>query len=317
MSNIETPFFTLQEICHGVYAAVAKKGEGAWSNSGFVDLGTELVVFDSFSTPAAAKELRNIAEKITGKKVKYLVNSHYHGDHVFGNQVFEDTTILSTSKTRNLFIERNVLREIEEEKEEMSAYLQDLRNQMENSVDEVISLSIQNQYNEMKKVYEALHELKMVYPTVTFEEKLVIHGTERDAHLYALGGGHTPCDTIMYVPQEKVAFMGDLITDGIHFPIYNPIEFISILTEAKSMDIETVIPGHGQVNTMNAFDTVIQYITDIVEQAKDAIQLNKSMNDFQSSFIIRDLYKDWLGQSGVYRNVESVYEYLKENLYGA
>ncbi|WP_143039538.1 MBL fold metallo-hydrolase, partial [Planococcus faecalis] len=53
--------------------------KGAFSNAGFVDLGTELLVFDAFNTPSAARELRQQAEKLTGKKVKYLVNSHYHG----------------------------------------------------------------------------------------------------------------------------------------------------------------------------------------------------------------------------------------------
>lgn len=312
---IVTPFFTLQKLKDGVYAAIAKRGEGAWSNSGFVDLGTELVVFDSFSTPAAARELRKVAEELTGKKVKYLINSHYHGDHVFGNQVYEDSTILSTSKTRNLFIEQNVLRDIEVEKEEMTVYLKGLKAQYENASDETIKLSILNQYNEMNKIFEALPEMRMVYPTVTFEKKIVIHGTERNVELYALGGGHTPCDTIMFVPEEKIAFTGDLLTEGIHFPIYNPIDFIDILNKIKTMDIETVIPGHGNVSTIDLCDTVIKYITDLVVKAKAAIESGKSIQDFQSSFIKLEFYKNWLGQSGVNRNLESVYKYMKENQY--
>ncbi|WP_204204088.1 MBL fold metallo-hydrolase [Bacillus suaedaesalsae] len=311
--RIETPFFILQKISNGVYAAIAKKGEGAWSNSGFVDLGTELVVFDSFSTPAAARELRNIAEEMTGKKVKYLVNSHYHGDHVFGNQVFEDTTILSTSLTRNLFKERNILREVETEREEMTKYLQDLQNQIENSIDDVIKLSIQNQYNEMNKIYEAVQELKMVYPTVTFEEKLVIHGTQRSVEVYALGGGHTPCDTIMYVPQEKVAFMGDLLTEGIHFPIYNPIDFIDIVNKIKTMDLDIVIPGHGNVATLELCETVLKYLKDMVTKAKEAIDSNHTMQDFQSSFTMQEPYSKWLGQNGINRNLETVYMFLRNS----
>ena len=105
----ETDYFNLHRLAEGVYAAVAKPGQGARSNAGVVDLGDELLVFHSFSTPSAAKELRKQAEMICGKKVKYLINSHYHGDHMFGNQVFEDATIISTSLTHKWFKENKIL----------------------------------------------------------------------------------------------------------------------------------------------------------------------------------------------------------------
>ncbi|WP_407269805.1 MBL fold metallo-hydrolase [Radiobacillus sp. PE A8.2] len=111
--NIETEFFTLRQLGDGVYAAIAKPGQGAWSNAGFVDLGEELLVFDAFSTISAAQSLKQIAEKLTSKKVKYLINSHYHGDHVFGNQVFIDAVIVSTALTRKWSIEQNVIKDIE------------------------------------------------------------------------------------------------------------------------------------------------------------------------------------------------------------
>ncbi|MFY0518689.1 MBL fold metallo-hydrolase [Lysinibacillus sp. UGB7] len=71
-----------------------------------LDLGDELLVFDALGTPSAGKELRSQAENITGKTVKYLINSHYHGDHVFGNQMFMDTTIIATSLTHRWCAEK-------------------------------------------------------------------------------------------------------------------------------------------------------------------------------------------------------------------
>lgn len=86
---LHTEYFTLKKMANGVFAAIAKPGNGAWSNAGVVDLGSELLVFDAFNTPSAAQELKIQAEILTGKKVKYLINSHYHGDHIFGNQALK------------------------------------------------------------------------------------------------------------------------------------------------------------------------------------------------------------------------------------
>ena len=51
----------------------------------------------------------------------------------------------------------------------------------------------------------------------------------------------------MYLTADKIAFMGDIITEELHLPIYNPKEFLTILENVKQMDIETVVPGHGEV----------------------------------------------------------------------
>ena len=59
----ETDYFNLYAIGDGIYAAMAKPGQGAWSNAGIVDLGDSVLVFDSFGTPTAGKELRRQAER--------------------------------------------------------------------------------------------------------------------------------------------------------------------------------------------------------------------------------------------------------------
>lgn len=130
MKIVETDFFILYSLDDGIYAAISKPGQGAWSNAGIVDLGDEILVFDSFTTPSAGYELRKQAEEITGKNVKYLINSHYHGDHVFGNQAFMDTAIISTALTKKWCKEKNQIGDLEKEKIEMEKYLNNLKLQI-------------------------------------------------------------------------------------------------------------------------------------------------------------------------------------------
>jgi len=200
---IETNYFTLHHLCDGVYAAVAKPGQGAWSNAGIIDLGDNLLVFDSLSTPSAGEELRRQAESLTGKKVKYLINSHYHGDHVFGNQVFSDATIISTYVTEKLCKEKNKIEGYEKEKQDMNQYLLQLKSKIDSTEDIIIKTSLINQYQEMSKVLDDLSQLQIVLPSMLFEEKLTITGSDKTVELYCLGGGHSPSDTFMYLPKKK------------------------------------------------------------------------------------------------------------------
>lgn len=85
LKNKMSDYFSLERLTEGVYAAIAIPGKGAMSNSGFIDLGQEVIVFDTFTPPRAARDLRTVAEEITQKEIKYVFNSHYHGDHTFGN----------------------------------------------------------------------------------------------------------------------------------------------------------------------------------------------------------------------------------------
>lgn len=308
----ETDFFNIFDLSDGVYACISKQGQGAWSNAGIVDLGDELLVFDSFTTPSAGYELRRQAEEITRKKVKYLINSHYHGDHVFGNQAFEDTTIISTSITKKLCEEKNKIGDLDKEKEEMEEYLSTLRNRIETNQEMGIKNSLVNQFNEMSKVLDDLPQMKIVLPTNLFEEKMIIEGSKRRVELYCLGGGHTPSDTFMYLPKEKIAFMGDLVTEELHLPIYNPEEFFSILKKVKKMDIETYVPGHGNVGGTVLLNKLAEYIAFLIEESKKALKNKMIFEAFISEFVTPVKYKEWKGMNGIKDNLSKTYSFYKK-----
>ena len=73
--------FTLHELAEGVYAAVATPHGAAFSNSGIIDLGDQVLVLDAMDTPTAALDLRRTAESLTGKEVSHVILSHNHFDH--------------------------------------------------------------------------------------------------------------------------------------------------------------------------------------------------------------------------------------------
>ena len=100
----ESRHFKIETLADGVFAAIHRPGGWAIGNAGIVDLGDFTLVYDTFITIEAGQELREAAETLTGNPVKIVVNSHYHNDHVWGNQVFDpETLIVSSADTRQLF----------------------------------------------------------------------------------------------------------------------------------------------------------------------------------------------------------------------
>ncbi|MFT4416211.1 MBL fold metallo-hydrolase [Fredinandcohnia humi] len=308
--KIKSSYFTLETLADGVYAAIAKKGEGAMGNSGIIDIGKEVVIFDTFTTPNAARELRQLAEDITQKGVKYVLNSHYHGDHTFGNQIFEDVIIISTTKTRNLHMDKNMILDPNKEMEETKKYLNQLEARLEEELNPILRTSLEIQLKEMKKVHESIPELQIVLPNLTFENRLVLHGETRTVEFCCFGGGHTPSDAFLYLPEEKIAFMGDIVLENLHPPIYNSQEFINNLIKISELDIQRIVPGHGNLVTKSQIDLMLDYLHQLNAKVGHALEKGNTLEQILA-FETPEEYSTWTGIDGYKRNLNTVYNELR------
>ncbi len=101
--DCNSDFFTLYKLNDSCYAAIEKEGARTGSNAGFVDIDGMVIVFDTFLSLGAAKDLLDCIKEITGGVPSYVVNSHEHSDHFVGNQVFKEfvSYIVSTHQTRS------------------------------------------------------------------------------------------------------------------------------------------------------------------------------------------------------------------------
>ncbi|MFJ7183865.1 MBL fold metallo-hydrolase [Lysinibacillus xylanilyticus] len=205
--------FKLEKISTSSFAAIAKEGGGAVANAGFVDLGDKVIVFDTFNTQQASEDLKLIAEKITNQTVTLVVNSHWHGDHIRGNQTFKDTIIISSEITSSKIRDVHPSR-FSKQKNDIQG-LKDYIHSLE-QLHQTNDPTIQYQINSLNELKESLPTLELVLPNQTFNNELTIQGTKRSAKLFTLGGGHSFCDAMLYIPDEKVIFMGDLLFVNCH-----------------------------------------------------------------------------------------------------
>ncbi len=270
----------IEPLAEGIYAVLALPGQGSLCNAGIVDLGGHTVIFDTLRTPAAAEELRRAAEQLTGRLADVVVNSHWHDDHVAGNQVFDGSTIIGTEPTRRLMATR-LAAEYAQDQRELPAYLTELAAQHDAAPEGFGREQLAMRLAENRCYAAAVPSIRITLPSLTFERRLVLHGPRRTAELLSYGGGHTESDVFLYLPQEQILFAGDLAFMGCHpwLPDGDPDEWLRILEQMALLPVGTVIPGHGPVSDMSALDRTAEYIATLQRTARELVAAGKPEDD--------------------------------------
>jgi cyclase len=310
VTNLPTStYFKLEKINEGIFAAIIQDGTGAWGNAGIIDLGEEILIIDTFLTPQAATELRNISEDLTNKPIKYVVNTHAHFDHTLGNQVFTDAEIISTRRTKEILENGWDFKDVTEISTQLTKHISQLATNIAVERDVDIASSRLWEVREFQKLLESVPEIDLTLPSFTFEKEHFLQGSNRKVELYSYGGGHSPSDAFVYLPEEKILFSGDLVFINNHPSLHtqSPEEWIVILEKINQLDIEHIVSGHGPVGTKEAIDIMVTYFKHVIEISERAIQNDESVETLLARPMSSE-YKDW-GHLQVYRkNLEKVYK---------
>jgi glyoxylase-like metal-dependent hydrolase (beta-lactamase superfamily II) len=312
--NFKSDHFTIEKIKDGIYAVIHKNGGYAICNSGIIDLGDASLVFDCFISPEAARDLKRAAEQLTSKPVKYVVNSHYHNDHVRGNQVFENALIISTEKTRRL-VEKNEPEELEYEKSIIDKRIEETSRKLKEEGDSTAKEENIMWLGYYKAIKASFDDYKITLPNFTIDDSLTIYGIERKAVLFTMGKGHTESDLILWLPEDKVLFTGDLLFVQRHpwLGDGSAIDWINYLIDLSKLNAEYIIPGHGSVTHNKGIDSMIGYIQSINKIVDNAIKSKTSEDELKLTSVPAE-FKDWQFGNFFIPNVVNLYE-LKRGIH--
>ena len=150
--------------------------------------------------------------------------------------------------------------------------------------------------------------LETTLPDLTFSEKMVIHGSQRDVELITFDIGHTANDLILYLPHEKILFTGDLVFIGMH-PFLadgNPNNLVQALMQLKTFPLEQILPGHGEVGTMDDINLMIEYVKRMNELVESLITQNvlpEDLNEVQ----IPEQFANWEFSNFFRNNLKFMY----------
>ncbi len=213
----QKPLFTLHEVGKGIWAAISPDRSKAGANAGFVIGDNGVAVIDSFQNVAAAKELLAAIRRRTNLPIRFLVNTHYHLDHMTGNGVFADAGAVIVAN-------RNV---------RAWARTDNLKF-----------------FGPHPTAAEREWVKSLVLPSVTYRSGIALYLGKRELIVRHLPG-HTGSDSIIAVPDANVVFTGDLLW-GHHLP--NLIDastdkWIETLdTLGRDYPTATFVPGHGRIS---------------------------------------------------------------------
>ncbi len=286
--------FELHPLAKGVFAAIATDGGAAICNSGIIDLGGRTLVFDTFLTPQAATDLRQAVTDVIGATSCVVVNSHYHNDHIWGNQVFApDAPIVASRRTRALIATAGA--------DEFTWYssnsvqrLEALRAQYETSNEEQRK-QLRMWIGYYEGLVEALPHLTVCMPDITFDDHLEIHGTRHTAELIAYEGAHTEHDTVLHLPELGIVFAGDLLFVGCHPYLGDgdPLQLLKALGRLQQLHATSYIPGHGPVGTADDLSRLIDYVEHCVETARALVDSGSVSEDRFTQLKIAERFADW------------------------
>ncbi len=279
-------FNEVKEVAPGVffrYSAIGPEGTNipfGGSNNTWILFEDYVVVIDA-NFPKEAADVIAAVKKTTDKPIRYVLDTHHHGDHAYGNAVFakEGAGIVAQANCAR-WLRLNGAKEFEEAGKG-PAGRKDVR------------------------------DSKLKVPNVVFDDKLVLDdGTQRVEFLF-LGHAHTPGDAFAYLPKHKLLCTGDACVNGPYNYMghSDSASWIRTLERAQQLDVKYVLPGHGPIAGKDLLEKQKRYFVELRAQVKAGIDGGKTFEDVLQA-IDMPWYKEWTTVAPTKANVEFVYDEL-------
>lgn len=270
------------EVKPGIFACLMANET---ANAGFVVAERGVVVIDTLDKPARARQLAITIEGMIGKPVVFVINTHHHYDHIFGNQVFGAPVIAHRALPEQL----------------AEAVARDL---MPVAIAAWISAHPEDRW--------LANELQVTYPTLTFEHRLGIDLPPRRLVVQHLGG-HTPDTAIVDLPEEGVLFASDLVFEG-RMPFLRQAHIagtIQALRELEHLGARTIVPGHGALCTLAYVARVREYLEALCDKVGELVDRGWEPGDVMESDLLPRWWTDDRPEL-LRANIARVYDELLE-----
>jgi cyclase len=283
---------TVKEIVPGVWFREGDlKGQGHCNNI-IIEMKDYLIVVDA-NFPSGARLAMEAAKKVSSKPVKYVFDTHHHGDHAYGNPVWTKagaTTLAYVGVA-----------------EEMKRYE---------------PMSWQSSARSRKDVAE-LNLPTAEPPMKTFDKSpFVLDDGNRRVEFYYFGWAHTRGDGFVFLPKDKVICTGDALANGPHnFTGQGNIKnWPNVLKKAQKLGAKYVLPGHGGAAGPEVFDGQILFFTELEKVVQADVKSGKKLEDMVhpdgakkvTTVTLPDSVKNWVGPS-LPAQVQDTFEEITQN----
>ena len=250
-----------KQLGDGVYALLSD--HPAIDNNGFVVGEQGVLVVDAHINGEKARQIQAAVRSVTDKPILYLVNTNYHGDHTFGNYAFPKETLIVAHRNTATHMQQ-----FELEKEFLLPTV-----------------------NGDRSVYS---EAEPRLPDIVFDDYLELDLGGRVVELYHFGPGNTSGDTVVYEPRTRTAWTGNLVMgEGLIPPLFEggAKHYLQTITRfSQTLNVETIIPGHGWPTNGKILGRYLQYLSDLIASVRGAIAEDRPLEEALASIGLDEQY---------------------------
>jgi glyoxylase-like metal-dependent hydrolase (beta-lactamase superfamily II) len=244
---------SVREVAPGLYFQYHHQE----SNNAFFVTDEGVLVIDTRQHPRRAEELLATIRKHTDKPIRWVVNTHAHGDHYFGNSVFKrvGAAIIAHRDTAGMMKQHFPL----EMKRRMGYFRQ-------------------RQY--------APEEVKLTLPDVTFDSRVSFNLGGRQVEIFYIGAGQNPGDTFVHFPKERVLFAGGPFSkQSWPNPSFTPSMqgWIEVLRKIAALDVDQYLGGHGDIGTKQDVLAEAQMLADFDSGMRAAVDKRMTPDEIVKS----------------------------------
>lgn len=270
---------TFHELAPGIWAGVRENSPRlpVMGSTMFVVSEAGVVVFDGGGMPLMAERVIAKIRSVTDKPVTHIIISHWHGDHNLGISAylkdFPSLQIVGHEFTRAAMLGSPM--DYARDKDRVSGIVAEIKEIFDAGVNEK-GEPIQNFNRQRYQMFlddaelidKEFHRAEIIPPTITFNDRLVIHSGSRIIELLFLGHANTAGDVVMWLPNEKIVAAGDMVVYPTPYG-YNvpPRAWAETLRKLNALGFVTLVPGHGAIqHDMLYVDLLIETAVSIADQ---------------------------------------------------
>ncbi len=274
-----------RQLAPGVHVVLSDPmGRISDSNVLVIINDADVLVVDANILPSSARHVIGEIRKLTDRPVRYLINTHWHSDHHYGNAVYQaefpGVEIVQHRSTRDDVIARDVptvKENVEVEYPKIIASYKQALVDGKLSDGREITPDRRKTVNELLVIYESFVREMAVTPvvpgTLVIEDSLVLHRGARRIVIKYLGRGNTAGDLVVHLPVEGIIATGDLVVHPVPFGYFSHLgDWSTTLRLLRTTGATTIVPGHGPVLSDWSFtDQLIQLIEYTWAQVRAAV----------------------------------------------
>ena len=259
----------VRELAPGVYGYISDFDP----NCGFIVGDDHVVLIDTRPTPRMARDFLADIRQVTDKPVKFIVLTHYHAVRVLGASAFSDAqAIIASQGTLDWVHERG-------------------------------QADFESEVGRFPRLFAGVEEIPgLTVPTITFEREMSLWVDKRELRLQCLGRGHSGGDTVVWMPDCRVLFSGDVVENrcGVYAGDAYIGDWANTLDAVRALAPEVLVPGRGAVlrgaaACAEAIDLTQDFLATLLASVRAGIDAQQGLRECfeRAQAAMKPRFGDW------------------------